>query len=111
MPASSCGGHTVKALSTIIVAFAGVFGPTIAFADAPPAATAKAAPKVQRWTEVRVAAELREKDTAKVNVITAGEEQKSSFDRCSGAADVTLCRILVSAVNVAAIIGTNIPIK
>ena len=102
----------MRFLQVIVVAFAGVLiGPTVAFADAPRAGDVKAAPKVQRWTEVRLVAELREKDTAKVNVITAGEEQKSSFDRCSGAADVTLCRILVSAVNVAAIIGTNIPVK
>ncbi len=102
----------MKALQVIVVAFAAaLIGPTVAFGDAPAAAGVKAAPKVQRWTEVRLVAELREKDTAKVNIITAGEEQKSSFDRCSAAADVTLCRILVSAVNVAAIIGTNIPIK
>lgn len=102
----------MRFLLVIVVAFAGaLIGPTVAFADAPPAAEVKAAPKVQRWTEVRLVAQLREKDTAKVNVITAGEEQKTSFDQCSAAKDVTLCRILVSAVNVAAIIGTNIPVK
>jgi hypothetical protein len=73
------------------------------------AATSAAVPEAGRWTDVRLVAELREKDTVKIDVITAGEEQKSSFDQCSAAADVVLCRILVSAVNVAAIIGTSIP--
>ena len=89
----------------------GAFGPAVAFADPPAVAPDKGAPKPQHQTEVRLATELRAKDTAKVNVVTAGEGQKSSFARCAKAADVTLCRILVSAVNVAAIIGTNIPTK
>jgi hypothetical protein len=62
-----------------------------------------------RWTDVRLAAELRDKDTATIDVITAGEEQKSTFDQCAAAADVVLCRILVGAVNAAAILGTSIP--
>lgn len=100
----------MKVLQVIVVTLAGALSPAVAFADAP-AAPAKVAPKVQRWTEVRVVAELRDKDTVKINVVTAGEKQKSSYGRCAAAADVTLCRILVSAVNVAAIIGTNIPTK
>lgn len=73
------------------------------------AVASEATPAAGRWTDVRLVAELREKDTIKIDVITAGEEQKSSFDQCSAAADVVLCRILVSAVNVAAIIGSSIP--
>ena len=101
----------MKFLPVIIVASVGVFGPTVAYADPPAVAPDKVAPKAQHQTEVRLVAELQAKDTAKINVVTAGEGQKSSFARCAKAADVTLCRILVSAVNVAAIIGTNIPTK
>lgn len=61
-----------------------------------------------RWTSVSLAAELRAKDTDRIDLITAGEEQKSSIDRCSEAADVELCRIIVSAVNVAAIVGSAV---
>ena len=60
-----------------------------------------------RWTSVRLV-ELRDRDTDRINLITAGEEQKSSFDQCALAADAALCRILVSAVNVAAIVGSSI---
>jgi hypothetical protein len=99
----------VSILPIMAVLVAGAFaGPGIV-----PAGQAVAAPEVAqaagRWTDVRLVAELREKDTIKIDAITAGEEQKSSFDQCSGSADVVLCRILVSAVNVAAIIGTSIP--
>ena len=91
---------------TIVLAFASAWmGAALAFAAAP---ELKPAPKVQRWTEVRLVAELRAKDTPKINVITAGEEQKSSYDQCAKAADVALCRIIVSAVSVAAIIGSSV---
>jgi hypothetical protein len=61
----------------------------------------------RRWSTVRLA-ELREKDTDRINFVTAGEEQMSSIDRCALAADAGLCRVLVSAVNVATIIGSSI---
>jgi hypothetical protein len=57
---------------------------------------------------VSLSAELRTKDTDRVDLITAGEEQKSSLDRCSDSVDVDLCRVIVSAVNVAAIVGSTI---
>ena len=70
-----------------------------------------AVPAGPHWTDVLLATELRDKDTGKIDVITAGEQQKSSFDQCSASADVVLCRILVSAVSVATIIGTSFPTK
>jgi hypothetical protein len=104
---SRVGGYTVSN-PVLVLAFAGpLIGPSILLADAP---AQQIAPKGERWTEVRLA-ELQAKDTDKINVITAGEAQKSSLDQCSAAADVTLCRILVSAVNVAAILGTSFPTK
>jgi hypothetical protein len=56
-----------------------------------------------------LAAELERKDTETINIITAGEAQKSSFAQCAEAADAVLCRILVGAVNAAAIIGSSVP--
>ena len=86
-----------------VLAFAGpLLGPAMLIAGGPAAET-------PRWTKVSLAAELRQKDTDKIDVITAGEKQKSAFAQCADAADVELCRILVSAVNVAAIVGTSIP--
>jgi len=89
--------------SILILVFAGpLIGPALVSAEMP------AAPQ-GRWTSVSLAAELRAKDTDRIDVITAGEEQLSSLDRCAAAEDVELCRILVSAVNVATIIGSAIP--
>ena len=100
-------GHIVGIVSVVAVVVAGAFsGPGLLAAGQVPV---EPAPAAVRWTDVRLASELRGKDTVKIDVITAGEEQKSSFDQCSAAADVVLCRILVSAVNVAAIIGTSVP--
>lgn len=98
----------------MVVAVVGAFGgPGMTLAGQAPLAPEVAAPAgseaAGRWTDVRLAAELRDKDTTKIDVITAGEEQKSSFDQCSASADVVLCRILVGAVNAAAILGTSIP--
>ena len=91
----------------LVLAFAGpLIGSAIVSAEGPAATSAK-----QEGVLARVVAELRAKDTDKVNIITAGEEQKSSFDQCAAAADPGLCRILVSAVNVATIIGTSFPTK
>lgn len=87
-----------------VVALAGpLFGQALLAADAPSAPRVREAPTVERL------AELKAKDTDKISVITAGEEQKSSFDQCAATADVALCRILISVVNVAAIVGTSIP--
>ena len=105
----------MKYLQVITIAFA--FIPAVAFAGEAkkptpePAAAVQSAPAAQRSAEFRLVAELRAKDTTKVDVVTAGEKQESSYKRCAHAADVALCRILVSAVNVAAIVGTNIPVK
>jgi hypothetical protein len=102
-------------MSVMAVSVVGAFGgPMLLYAANVPAEGVSApvsepSASTPRWSDVRLAAELRSKDTAKIDVITAGEEQKSSFDQCSAAEDVALCRILVSAVNVAAIIGTSIP--
>lgn len=86
-----------------VLAFAGpLLGPAMLVAAGPAA-------DAPRWTKVELALELRQKDTTRIDVITAGEKQKSAFAQCAGAADVELCRILVSAVNVAAIIGSSIP--
>ena len=97
----------MSGLSVFAVAFVGAFGgPAIMLAGQAPVASEPAA---GRWTEVRLVTELRDKDRVEINFITAGEEQQSSLDQCSASADVWLCRILVSAVNVAAIIGTSVP--
>jgi hypothetical protein len=99
----------VSVLPVIAVVFVGAFGgPGIVLAGKAPVASVPE-PAAARWTDVRLVAELRDKDTVKIDVITAGEEQQSSFDQCLASADVVLCRILVSAVNVAAVIGTSIP--
>jgi hypothetical protein len=86
-------------------------GPLLGSALAPHGDEPRAAPRFilggALWSDVRFA-ELRAKDTDRIDFITAGEEQKSSFDQCASAADAGLCRILVSAVNVAAIIGSSI---
>jgi hypothetical protein len=87
----------------LVLVFAGpLINPALAAADAP-------AVKAERAPVARIVAELRRKDTDKIDVITAGEKQKSTFDRCSDSADSGLCRVLVSVVNIAAIIGTSIP--
>jgi hypothetical protein len=89
-------------LSVLSLVFAGpLIAPALLSAES-------VAPPETRWTSVSLAAELRAKDTDRVDLITAGEEQKSSIDRCSDAADVELCRIIVSAVNVAAIVGSAV---
>lgn len=93
-------GHTMS-ISVLSLVFA---GPLIA----PAMLLAETTPREARWTSVSLAAELRAKDTDRVDLITAGEEQKSSLDRCSEAADVDLCRVVVSAVNIAAIVGSTI---
>jgi hypothetical protein len=89
--------------SVLILIFAGpLIGPALVSADIP------RAPEAPRWTSVSLSAELRAKDTDRVDLVTAGEEQKSSLDRCSDAADADLCRIIVSAVSVAAIVGSTV---
>ena len=86
-----------------VLVFAGpLFNPALV-ADAPAAAASERSPVA------RLVAELRQKDTDKIDVITAGEKQQSSMDRCKAAADSGLCRVLVSFVNIATIIGTSIP--
>ena len=89
--------------SVLVLVFAGpLIAPALVSVEAP-------RPVEVRWTSVSLSAELRTKDTDRVDLITAGEEQKSSLDRCSDAVDVDLCRVIVSAVNVAAIVGSAIP--
>ncbi len=89
--------------SVLVLVFAGpLIGPSLVLAEVPPAPEA-------RWTSVSLSTELRAKDTDRVDLITAGEEQKSSLDRCSDAVDVDLCRVIIAAVNVAAIVGSAIP--
>ena len=102
-PIFVCGGRTM-AHPLLVVVFAGpLLSPALA-AEVP------AAPN-ERVPVARIVAELRQKDTDKIDVITAGEKQQSSLDRCRTSADSALCRILVSVVNIAAIIGTSIPTK
>ena len=89
----------------LVLAFAGpLLGPVLASAELP----APAEPVQPRWTSVSLATELRAKDTDKVDVITAGEEQQSSYGRCSKATDADLCRVIVSVVNVAGIVGSAV---
>jgi hypothetical protein len=88
-----------------VLVFAGpLIGPALVAVEAPASAVASES----RWTSVSLSAELRERDTDRIDVITAGEEQKSSYGRCAAAADPELCRVLVSVVNVAAIIGSTV---
>lgn len=83
-----------------VLAFAGpLLGTVVTSAEAPVAPT---------WTAVTLA-ELRTKDTDKIDVITAGEKQKSAFAQCAAAEDAELCRIIISAVNVAAAVSSAIP--
>lgn len=83
-------------------------GPLIAPALVSVGAPAPAGEEASRWTTVSLSAELKGKDTDRIDVITAGEEQKSSYGRCAAAADPDLCRVLVSVVNAAAIIGSSV---
>lgn len=50
--------------------------------------------------------EIAARDTRRVDIITAGEEQKSALDQCSASDDALLCQALVSVVNVGAVIGS-----
>lgn len=82
----------------VVVMFA---GPLLASGGAfAPAQTA------ERWTAVSLSTELSVKDTHRVDAITAGEEQKSSLDRCEASEDAILCQVLVSAVNAGAVLGS-----
>jgi hypothetical protein len=89
----------------LVLVFAGpLLGSTLVAAEAP----AKATVAQTRWTTVSLASELRAKDTARINLITAGEDQKSSMGQCAKAKDADLCRLLVAVVNVAAIVGSAV---
>lgn len=88
----------------LVLAFAGPL-----LGSAVPADEASASSVSQgRWTTVSLAAELREKDTDRIDIVTAGEEQQSSYGRCSKATDPDFCRVIVSAINAAAIIGSAV---
>jgi hypothetical protein len=88
-----------------VLVFAGpLIGPALVAVEVPASDVASES----RWTSVSLSAELRGRDTDRIDVITAGEEQKSSYGRCAAAADPELCRVLVSVVNVAAIIGSTV---
>lgn len=60
----------------------------------------------ERWTNVSLSTELAAKDTHRIDAITAGEEQKSSLAQCAEADDAVLCQVLVSVVNVGALLGS-----
>jgi hypothetical protein len=86
----------------LVLAFAGpLFAPLLS-ADRPVEAAAVPA----RWTSVSLSAELRAKDTGRINLVTAGEDQKSSMSQCEAADDADLCRLLIAVVNVAAVVGS-----
>jgi hypothetical protein len=92
--------------SVFVLVFAGpLLAPALVSAEAPASAAGEG---TSRWTTVSLSAELRSKDTERIDIVTAGEEQKSSYGRCAAAADPDLCRVLVSVVNVAAIIGSTV---
>ena len=91
-------GNTV-----LVLAF---LGPLLGSAVVPVDVPAAPAMEGERWTAVRLVGELRAKDTGKVDSVTAGEEQKTSFEQCLAAEEADLCRVLVGAVNVAALIGS-----
>ena len=101
----------MKYSRTVAVALTAALMGSAACAAPPPATETKPTAKVQRWADARLVTALRAKDTPKINVVTAGEEQKSSYDQCAKAADVALCRVIVSAVSVAAIIGSSVPAR
>lgn len=50
--------------------------------------------------------DIAARDTHRVDIITAGEEQKSSLDQCAASDDALLCQALVSVVNVGAVVGS-----
>jgi hypothetical protein len=100
----SCGGHTMSHPVFVLVFAGPLIGPAFLPAEAP----ASAGATTSRWTSVSLSTELRRKDTDRIDIITAGEEQQSSYGRCAAAADPELCRVLVSVVNVAAIIGSTV---
>ncbi len=83
----------------VVVMFA---GPLLASGDA----SAPAVTTAERWTTVSLSTELAHKDTHRVDAITAGEEQKSSLDRCEASEDAVLCQVLVSVVNAGAVLGS-----
>lgn len=78
--------------------------PTLVATDAPMSAVTAGS----RWTTVSLATELDAKDTDRIDIITAGEEQKSSYGRCAAASDPGLCRVLISVINAAAIAGSSL---
>lgn len=89
-----------------VLVFAGpLIAPALVSVEAPASVADEGA---SRWTTVSLSAELKGKDTDRIDVVTAGEEQKSSYGRCSAATDPDLCRVLVSVVNAAAIIGSTV---
>jgi hypothetical protein len=89
--------------SVLVLVFAGpLFAPALLSAGVP--VNPVAAPA--RWTSVSLSAELRAKDTDRINLVTAGEDQKSSMSQCEAAEDADLCRLLIAVVNVAAVVGS-----
>lgn len=94
-------GARVMGQSLLVLAFLGpLVGTGLVPADAPPGASVQG----ERWTAVRLAGDLRAKDTEKIDKLTAGEEQKSSFEQCLAADEADLCRVLVGAVHVASLV-------
>lgn len=81
-------------------------GPLLAPALVPTEAPVSAAAEPPRWTSVSLSAELRDKDTDRINLITAGEDQDSAMSQCAKAEDAKLCQLLIAVVNVAAIVGS-----
>ena len=86
-----------------VLVFAGpLLAPALVSAEAP----VGAASVEPRWTSVSLSAELGAKDTDRIDLITAGEDQGSSMSQCAKAEDAKLCQLLIAVVNVAAIVGS-----
>jgi hypothetical protein len=82
-------------------------GSALSAAETPPVAESPTAVE-SRWTSVSLSAELRAKDTDRIDLITAGEAQKSAMAQCNASDDALICRVLVAVVNVAAIVGSAV---
>jgi hypothetical protein len=88
-----------------VLAFVGpLVAPTLVAIDTP----ASAVTAGSRWTTVSLATELNAKDTDRIDIVTAGEEQQTSYRRCAAASDPGLCRVLISVINAAAIVGSSL---
>src|SRR5262245_50083349 len=93
----------------LVLAFAGpLLSSALVSAEAPAAVPAPAPVVEARWTSVSLSAELRAKDTNRIDLITAGEDQESAMSQCAKSDEEDLCRLLIAVVNVAAIVGSAV---